>query len=507
MKVRTDPALLERELKRRLRETPGDAQHHLALAALYDQLGRPADMRAAFEQMVQCLPGNATAHFNLACCLRREGRLAEALAAHHRALALGISGPEEVWSNIAVILSASHRHDEARAALERSLALNPEWLPAHYNLGLWWEEHGDRVSALACFDRVLSLDPDHAEALARTAMLQRCTGVDDPVLLRVNKALGRSRDPAARESLLFARGKMLDECGHHEEAGHSFEVANRLASRRTRPYDPERTEALFRTVRENLSARLLAPAKADRGGGQLVFLCGMFRSGTTLMEQCLLGDPGVGTLGESGFFHARLLGPDAPPFPASWVEDPVARSRLASDYLSMVEGSLPGRQRVIDKRPDNFLFIGLLAAIFPQARFVHMRRDARDTCLSIWMQQLATYLDYANDLRDAAHYQRQYQALMAHWRDIVGNRIIDVDYEALVREPEPVLRSVCRFLGLEWSAAMLHPHRRSGRVRTASLWQVREPINDRSTGRWRHYPARLADAGFDVAGTGGAGEH
>jgi tetratricopeptide (TPR) repeat protein len=508
MRTRDDPVLLERELKRRLLEAPGEASHHLALAALYDELGRPSDMRAAFEHMVRCIPDDATAHFNLGCCLRREGRLEEALAAHHRALALNVSGAEEVWSNIAVILSARHRHEEARAALEQALSLNPDWLPAQYNLGLWWEEHGNRAAALACFSRVLSLDPDHAEALARTAMLQGCTGADDPVLAEIGAMLGRTRDPAVRESLLFARGKLLGECGLHEQAAQSFELANRFASMRTRPYDRERTEAFFRSIRDNVGAQWLSGGAGPGDAGErLVFVCGMFRSGTTLMEQCLTGHAGVASIGESAFFHARLLGPAAPAFPGSWLRDSAARNRLATDYLAMIDASVTQARRVIDKRPDNFLFLGLLAALFPRARFVHMRRDARDVCVSLWMQQLSGYLDYANDLRHAAHYHGQYEGLMAHWRGIAGERIIDIDYEALVREPEPVLRSICEFLGLEWTPDMARPHERAGRVRTASLWQVREPIHDGVIGRWRHHAKRLADAGFPVAETGDTHEH
>jgi tetratricopeptide (TPR) repeat protein len=508
MRTRDDPLLLERELKRRLLEAPGEARHHLALAALYHELGRPSDMRAAFEHMVRCIPDDATAHFNLGCCLRREGRLEEALAAHRRALALGISGPEEVWSNIGVILSARHRHEEARAALEQAVSLNQHWLPAHYNLGLWWEEHGNRTAALACFSRVLSLDPDHAEALARTAMLQPCSGADDAVLVQVSAMLARTRNPGARESLLFARGKQLEDCGLHDQAGQSFELANRIAAQRTRPYDGERTAALFSSIREHFNAEWLAGgAPPEDAGERLVFVCGMFRSGTTLMEQCLTGHPGIASVGESAFFHARLLGPAAPAFPGSWITDSVARNRLATDYLAMIGASVPQARLVIDKRPDNFLFLGLLASLFPRARFIHMRRDPRDVCVSLWMQQLSGYLDYANDLRHAAHYHGQYDGLMAHWHGIAGERIIDIDYEALVREPELVLRSISAFLGLEWMQDMARPHERAGRVRTASLWQVREPIHDGVIGRWRNHAKRLADAGFPVAEAGETHEH
>jgi tetratricopeptide (TPR) repeat protein len=486
-------------LRQRVAAEPAEARHHLELAAFYGAQGRARDMRLAFEHMVRCLPDDATAHFNLACCLRSEGRLDEALAEHQRALTLGIPGPEEVWSNIAVILAAQHRHDESRTALEKALSLNPDWAPAHYNLGLWFEEHGERNRAKAHYRRAQTLDPGCVEALARLAGLHRGTGMADPLIAEIRSALRRARIPAEAESLLFAQGKLLEDGGQYTEAFESYAAANRLARGRSIPYDRDRNTALFRGIRETFNTDWLNRASATSQAGKgLVFICGMFRSGTTLVEQCLAGHPDVVPAGERAFFHARLLAAGPSAFPGHWAHDAAARTALAADYLGMLTTHFPGARRITDKRPDNFLFIGLLAAMFPQAKFVHTRRDPRDTCLSIWTQQLDGYLGYATDLADIAHYHRDYCELMAHWHTIAGDRIHDVDYESLVTTPEATLRRLCGFLDLPWAEAVMKPQARRNRVRTASLWQVREAIHTGAVGRWRRYARQLAAAGIDL---------
>ena len=164
-------------------------------------------------------------------------------------------------------------------------------------------------------------------------------------------------------------------------------------------------------------------------------------------------------------------------------------------YLEHLESRFPGAARVCDKRPDNFLFLGLLKALFPRLRVLHTVRESRDTCLSIYFQQFGDALSYAADLGDIAHYQREYRRLMRHWRRLMEESILDVHYGRLVADPERELREVCRFLGLDWHAGMLDFRNTPSRVRTASVWQVRQPLYTRSLGRWRHYAGQLGALG------------
>jgi hypothetical protein len=138
---------------------------------------------------------------------------------------------------------------------------------------------------------------------------------------------------------------------------------------------------------------------------------------------------------------------------------------------------------VTDKRPDNFLHIGFIKTMFPGARFVHTRRNRLDNLLSLYFLHLSPHMAYALDLEDAAHWYEEYERLMAHWKRLYPSDIFDVDYEVLVSDPQPVIEGLLRFLGLEWEDKLLDFHRRSDAVKTASVWQVREPLHARSSGR------------------------
>lgn len=468
---------------------PAVPSHHLGLAALLAELGRDAELVPLYQRMCSCLPDSALAHFNLACALRRAGRDEEALAAHRRAIARGIEQPEEVWSNIAAILADLRRDAESREALERALEINPRWVPALYNLGLWHEEHGEREAALSRFGQVLAMDPGMHAARARIAWLRPCPEPADPLLAEIRSALGTGAlTPSEREDLLFALGKSLEDCGHHEEAFEAFEAGNRESRARLQPYRREAAEASFRAIREQLDATWLSGVEAV-SAQPLVFICGMFRSGSTLLEQMLAEHPGITAGGELAYFSARLG--DASAYPRRAASDAAFRSALGAGYLKLLSTRFPGSARLTDKRPDNFLYIGLLAAMFPNARFLHTRREARDLCVSIWTQQLEETLGYAADLPDTAHYLRLHDGLMAHWRGFLADRILTVDYERLVTEPEPMLRGVCDFLGVDWDPRMLRFHASQKRVRTASLWQIRQPLYGTSVGRWRRFAGQL----------------
>ena len=146
---------------------------------------------------------------------------------------------------------------------------------------------------------------------------------------------------------------------------------------------------------------------------------------------------------------------------------------------------------VTDKRPDNFLYIGLIKELFPDARIVHTTRDPLDTCLSVHFLHLDHAMGYALDLMDTAHYYREYRRLMAHWKSLYGADILDFDYDSFVRAPQPAVRRLLEFCGLQWEEGCMEFHMVANAVKTASVWQVREPLYQRSSRRWRHYAREL----------------
>ncbi len=469
---------------------PQESGAYFRLAELFDRLGRNHDALVVYTRLCAACPDLADAHFNRAIYLRRMGQLDESIAAYRRAIDLGVANPADAWSNVGVILGDLERHAEARAAFAASLAADPRWLPAHYNLGLLHEEFGERDAALTCFARALAIEPNYHQALARLVHATPFTEPDDPRLRRVRELLDRSDLPDdAREALSFALGKALDECGRYDDAFAAFAAANRMARARARPYERHAVERDNAAIRETFSAAWLntAPVIAER---PLVFVCGMFRSGTTLLEQMLAAHSAFTAGGEIRYFN-DALGDEFAGYPAIIAAaGSEALRALGKNYLAHLDARFPGA-RVINKRPDNVRYLGLLAGLFPAARFVVMRRNPGDTCLSIFSQQFGDALRYATDLDDTAHYLQQLRGLVMHWQGLFPERILEVAYEALVSDPEPELRRVCEFLGVPFEPSMLGFTNNDARVRTASVWQVRRPLHTTSIGRHRHYARHL----------------
>jgi hypothetical protein len=224
----------------------------------------------------------------------------------------------------------------------------------------------------------------------------------------------------------------------------------------------------------------------------------MFRSGSTLTEQVLAGHSRVTAGGEIDFLPT-LVQTELAPFPARMAQVSSRQlGELAQRYLASLSKLFPGERHVTDKRPDNFLYIGLIKSLFPNARIVHTTRDALDNCLSVYFLHLDHSMGYALDLTDTAHYYRQYRRLMAHWKALYGEDILDFDYDAFVRKPRPAVERLLAFCGLDWEEGCMSFHRVQNAVKTASVWQVREPLYQRSSGRWRNYARHLAPLRADL---------
>jgi hypothetical protein len=297
-------------------------------------------------------------------------------------------------------------------------------------------------------------------------------------------------DELTRESLHFALGKALDDCGHYDEAFLQYEAGNRIGSKRLRPYDREAEEARVGRVIDTFSDAWLA-ARTPVSDRPLLFITGMFRSGSTLFEQLLAAHPDVTAGGEIDYFGQALAGAGRA-FPDSVAAlDDAGWQRLGTGYLAYLDRTFPADRIITNKRPDAFEWLGLLKAMYPNARFVNTVRNPLDTSLSIYFQQFDGGIGYANDLANIGHRHRQYQRLMEHWRGRFGACIVDADYDAFIADPRSVAQNLLRFLDLPWHEDCLDFQRLGTRVRTASIWQVRDPVYAKSSGRWRNYERQL----------------
>lgn len=462
----------------------------LRVAAQHRDSGRIAEAIAAYESALALRPDLPNSWYNLARLQRQAGRFEAALASYAQALDRGVSEPEEVHLNRGVIYADDlARSESAEAELSKALSLNPDYVPALLNLGNLHEDRGAREEACGAYRRALEVDPDNAIALARFAGVAALSGPDDPLLGRLRAGIAAA-DAPSRADLGFALGAALDRVGAYDDAFAAYVAAN-SASREIggTGYD--------RAAHERFVDRLIAafpePARgcSDSNAEAPIFICGLFRSGSTLAEQILGRHEAVTAGGELPLLPS-LVASRLRPYPeAAAAAAPETLSGLRSDYLAGLRRIHPGAGLITDKRPDNFLHIGLIKSLFPEARIVHTVRDPRDNLLSLFFLHLDTSMAYAQDLGDAVHWYGQYRRLMTHWRRLYPADIHDLDYDALVADPRPRIEALLAFCGLGWREACLSFHESGNAVRTASAAQVREPLYRRSSGRWRHYERHI----------------
>jgi tetratricopeptide (TPR) repeat protein len=471
-----------------------DLESLIAHAGELRRAGRVTEAIAAYERLLEQRPALPDSWYNLALMYRRARRFDDALAAYDSALSHGLSGPEEAHLNRGVIYADDlRRPDLAERELAAALALNPRYLPALLNLGNLHEDRGRRAEAREAYERVLALEADHPLALARLAGLHAPEGPDDPMIGRVARAQARpGLGPADKAELLFSLGRLQDQAGVYNEAYGRFGAANAFSrqSGRVPPYD--------RAAQERLVDQLIAAFPAaeshqpvSTGRPPPLFICGMFRSGSTLVEQVLASHPRVTSGGELALLPA-LVSREIRPWPSALGRvSGAVRDQLAETYLTQLSALFPGADVITDKRPDNFLHVGLIKRLFPDAKIVNTVRHPLDNILSVFFLHLDHGMTYALDIEDTAHYLVQQRRLMDHWRALWPDDILDFDYDAFVADPRPHTERLLAFCDLDWDEACLAFHKTDSNVRTASVWQVREPLYRRSSGRWRNYEGRL----------------
>ncbi|WP_309662361.1 sulfotransferase [Sphingomonas sp.] len=453
--------------------------------------GRVIEAIAAYKMLLAAKPDLPDSWYNLGWLQRQARAFEDALAAYQQALDHHVAKPEEVHLNRAAIYSDYlHRPLDAQRELRTALDRNPRYVQALLNLGNVCEDLGERDPARDAYIRVLDIEPGNTLALARLATASLSPELDHELEARLRSAIEQPGATASQQAGLgFARAAILDAAGQYDDAFATAVAANaasRAAAGSKAHYNRAAQEGLIDRLIETFDR----PKLADGAAPAPIFICGLYRSGSTLVEQILAGHGRVTAGGELDLLPTLVAGiADYPRSVATADANTIAQWR--DFYLGGLPAQPGPEQIVTDKRPDNFLHIGLIKTIFPNARIVHTCRNPADNLLSMYFLHLDPGMSYALDLEDAAHWYSQYRRLMAHWKSLYGDDILDVDYDALVDNPDVVVRELLEFCGLDWDAGCLEFNRPGRAVRTASVWQVREPLYKRSSGRWRNYASHL----------------
>ena len=509
---------------------PDAAVGHGGLGSVLHRQGRFQEAAEALRKACQLLPEDREYRLELVTCLERANLRQDAFQECRALLELD---PEYArgYCVLGSLCCYAQQYDAATGHYHQALEHAPDMLEAHIGLGKIHTTLGAHALAREHYETVLRQRPDHVEAIAGLALLhERCGELDEAygrvcqlvdlgchqtTIANVYTNLCGHYDACAeavryaeatlaslaedhhreRQVLHYVLGRRYDKMGEYDKAFRHYQQANRQFPIH---YDAAAHADLVTGIIRTFSPAFMmtAPRAGDRSN-RPVFIVGMPRSGTSLLEQVLASHPEVAAGGELENISDMVAGEGGiiaskGGYPGGVPELNGAQlDALAQSYHAHLREISTDARHVTDKMPHNFMALGLIALLFPGARVIHCTRDPLDTCLSIYFQDFTRHHDYALDLENIGTHYRQYQRLMRHWRNVLDIPMLDVAYQDLVRDQEATTRRLLDFCGLEWDPACLAFHRSERVVNTASYSQVRQPMHSGSVERWRHYERHL----------------
>ncbi|MGD1072135.1 MAG: sulfotransferase [Bryobacteraceae bacterium] len=477
---------------------PDHAEAHFNLAELFFMHGKFRDAALHYERALILQPDRAAAHHKLGAALAAQGKSEAALEQYKRALALN-PGHAEAHNGLGAELGAQGRLNDAISQYEQAIAANPDYALAHYNLGALLTAQGKFEAAMTHYTRAIRVRPDFALAHFNRAGVMTF-GREDAELNELEMLAARRDLPAAsRPYIHFGLAKALEDIGDYARALEHLHKGNESKRRQT-GYDEPGVARLFQRISTVFDRRLFERFEGAGDPSTVpIFVLGMPRSGSTLIEQILASHPQIHGAGERSDLETAAqaefdLRDSVVPFPECVPAlDRDALRRMGRTYAARLAALASGEARVVDKLPDNFLRIGLIRLILPNARIIHTVRDPLDTCISCYSQLFVFGQRFSYDLGELGRYYRRYRDLMAHWRSVLPpGAILDVAYEEVVDDIEGQARRLIDYCGLPWDDRCLSFHKTSRPVQTASAVQVRRPLYRSSVKRWRRYEAGLA---------------
>ncbi len=451
-------------------------------------------------------------------------------AIHHYQRALA-EDPRDaaVHNNLGLLFRAQHRYPQAKAHLEKAIQIDENNAQALLHMGNILQEHPpiQTEKAVQCYRKAIAQQPGFSEAhnnLASTLLTQgkreealqsyrtaiqhnprffaayRQLAIQtkhktySPIIQRMETLFHEpSLGALDRMQLAFGLGKAFDDLSQHERAFSYFHTANQL-QRRQFQYEHRKVERHFETIAQSFDPSFFRalPARTPPASTP-IFIVGMMRSGTTLTEQILSSHPAVHGAGEVHILPRLIasFGEKASPRTLASLTA-TEYSNLGERYWKALQPYNPRKSILTDKLPSNFMRIGLIHAMLPHAKIIHCERSSMDTCWSIYRHFFTDPYPYASNLEELGAFYTLYQQLMRHWTTSLPGFVYTLRYGSLIHSPEEEIRKLLRFCGLPWSESCLHPHRSNRVVRTPSLFQVREPIHQRSVNRWQPYRRWLA---------------
>lgn len=479
----------EQCFRKALEIAPDRASLWGGLGLVLQRQGRAHESSDAFRKALEIDPNSFPSHVHLAEALTAERSGEEAVLHALRALELRPASFEAELT-LAGALVADDKAEEALGHLTRAIEGGATASLVHALAGEIKQVSGQMEGAIVEFQKALELEPAHPRACLGIVSSRKMTTEDLPFIGQMEEAVRAPGLPVAgRYSLHFALGKAMEDLGRYEEALRHFDEGNRAG--RVMKYGNAPFDAALFKEENDFSIGLFTREFLERHrkeGSPLdlpIFVVGMMRSGTTLVEQILSSHPRIGGAGEQSFWgkNARdAFELDRP------VLIPGRLKEMSREYCERLERIAPGNRHVVDKMPNNYALLPLIHLALPNSRIIHVRRHPVDTCISIYTTANSARVDWGHNRENIAMAYQEYLRLMRAWRDVLpADAMLEIDYEQLTTESEAVSRRMIEFLGMDWDDACLRPHESKRSVSTLSVWQVRQPIYATSIARWRRY--------------------
>ncbi len=464
------------------------------------QLGRLDAAAEAYEKALALEPQSVRARTNHADLLAERGRELEAIT-HYRIALENDPLYAQAHNGLGGAFRSLERRDEARAAYEEAIRVRPGFPPPRLNLSRLFAENGDFDRSNEQVRAIIERYPRAPDAYFLLASNLRGKLPDTDLEAMIGLLDHEHFDDAARAAVAFGIAHALDGRKRYDEAARYLEIGNACQAaalaRRGDVRDPRHNAEILAGIIAEFDADFFRAVHGRGSPSRLpIFIVGMPRSGTTLTEQILASHSrvvGAGELPDIQRLIGRLAAPSATPAGVVYSllgMEPAPFHDLAQHHIDRLAALGKNAEHVVDKMPSNYLHLGLIAALWPEAQIIVCRRDPRDIAMSCWSNYFGA-INWANDFGAIAEQIIEHDRLMAHWKAVLPRPPIEVAYEELVADFEPQTRRLIEALGLSWDPACLDFHTLKRPIRTASLSQVRKPLYSQSSGRWRNYQATL----------------
>lgn len=416
-------------------------------------------------------------------------------------------GESSVLVNLGGCLFRLQRNNEALEYVNKSIKLDPTNYIAYYTIGSVLTHMGRFSDAVEYLEKAIKLNKHHSKSYYSLSQVKKFTHQDKPLISKIEKLLKGSMSATDRSHFCFALAKMYDDLKNWDQSFSYTKQANLLARSRHHIVDLD-TRNLFKSLKRVFSKDLFDELKPMGNRSEIpVFVVGMPRSGTSLVEQiisCHSEAAGVGELENIIMLAESIASPDIPKqYQQDWNEILKSDSitKYSEDYLNTLRLGRKEALRVTDKMPDNYLHLGLINLLFPNASIIHVMRNPLDTCISCYFRNFgASGLGWSCDPESISKRYHNYRKIIEYWKsNLPTGKILDVQYEQLIDDPEMITRRILEHCKLDWDPDCLNFHKSSKAVNTASAWQVRQPIYKTSIKRWKRYGPQVGEFAIGIA--------